>query len=164
MCKCISRWHYAMAPDLTSPHLRGPGQQHQGPVQENTQQILMRETELQMCVRVCTDVCFIVCVLISLFVDLISACSCWCFIGTAYLGQEHITQIWAAFSIDCIIEFHVAAVNRKHPSVSLMLVCEYVRDKFNSLWHLVMWDKVSDSCWKFRSHCWSLICMPRIVH
>lgn len=43
--------------------------------------------------------------------------------GAAYLGQEHITQISARFSIGCVIEFYFAAADRKRSSLGFSLVC-----------------------------------------
>lgn len=91
----------------------------------------------------------------------------------SYLGQEHIILIWetATFSIGCVIEFHKAAVNSTFLSFSLlacvdpsMCECERERDTY-SFRHLMVWGKVSETyCWKFRSHCWSLIYEPRIAN
>lgn len=43
--------------------------------------------------------------------------------GADYLGQEHITQISASFSIGCVIEFHVAVADGKRSSLGFSLVC-----------------------------------------
>lgn len=54
----------------------------------------------------------------------------------AYLGQEHITQISAMFSIGCVIEFHVAD-NTTHLLFFGACVCVNMleRERVNSFTH-----------------------------
>lgn len=57
--------------------------------------------------------------------------------GAAYLGQEHITQISASFSIGCVIEFHVAVADGKRSSLGFSLVCVCVWEReFQTVSHI----------------------------
>lgn len=57
--------------------------------------------------------------------------------GAAYLGQEHITQISASFSIGCVIEFHVAVADAKRSTLGFSLVCVCVLERgFQTVSHI----------------------------
>lgn len=57
MCECISRWHNIVAPNLTSPHLKGPGAvtpgDHAGKHSANMNE---RSRGPDVCVCVCLSV------------------------------------------------------------------------------------------------------------
>lgn len=59
VCKCISRWHNAMALNLTSPRPRGSGAVTPGT--STRKQILMRAAELQVYVCECVFTVFLSC-------------------------------------------------------------------------------------------------------
>ena len=85
----------------------------------------------------------------------------------------HVTHIWetATFSIGCVNEFHVAAMNKMLPSFSFLPNAgerwgERANETLTVIVSDVLWwetNCLDTDCWKFRSHCWGLIHAPRIA-
>lgn len=124
MCKCISRWHNTVAPNLTSPHRRGPGAVTPGTrAGKHSANMNERSRGPDVYVCVCVYTVFLVC----------QSSKCMQLLRLHWkrqsdLVQGYITQILATFSIGCVIEFHIAAVSRKLPSFSF-LVCVSERER-----------------------------------